>query len=342
MNIDLICNDGSPLGVVWGDIYGYNGRIGVGGAEHALLTLCEAWAEAGHRVRLYNNPKGTIEKFEQYPVDSFQRHDPSRDILIVFRSPNKRILGEVTGKKIWWSTDQFTVGNFQEFSTKVDKIVTISPFHANYFYSRYGIRGTTTIDLPVRLQDYRQEIKKKKNSLIFCSVPDRGLDILSKAYKKIQARIPDVTLTITSDYRLWGAASAMNERHLAKFLGADGVRFLGAIPRHEVVKHQLEAQIHAYPCSYEELFCYSVAECSVAGAYPITPPTGSLETTNMGTLINGDFNSSAWLHRFTDYIVETLSDQTTLQSKQEILMENARKRFSLEAVLPQWERVFNE
>lgn len=341
MNIDILCNDGSPLGVVWGDMYGYNGRVGVGGAELALLTLCEAWSNAGHRVRLYNNPKGTVEKFEQLPIDSFQRHD-GRDILIVFRSPNKKMFGEVTGKKIWWSTDQYTIGNFQEFSTKVDKIVTISPFHANYFYSKYGIRDTTTIDLPVRLEDYAFPTSKKKNSLIFCSVPDRGLDILAKVYRKIQAAIPDVTLTITSDYRLWGAASAMNERHISKFLGARGVRFLGAISRHDMVKEQTQSQVQAYPCTYDELFCYSVAECSVAGAYPITPPTGALATTNMGTILEGDYNSSAWQHRFIDEIVKLLSDQKSLHSKQEELATKARQRFSLESVLPQWEKVFND
>ena len=56
LSIDILCNDGSPLGTHYSDIYGENGRIGLGGAELALHTLCDGWTEVGHRVRLYNNP----------------------------------------------------------------------------------------------------------------------------------------------------------------------------------------------------------------------------------------------------------------------------------------------
>jgi hypothetical protein len=42
MNIDILCKDGSPLGVTLNDLWGEGQRgIGVGGSEYALLTLCE-------------------------------------------------------------------------------------------------------------------------------------------------------------------------------------------------------------------------------------------------------------------------------------------------------------
>ncbi len=338
LKIDVIANDGSPIGVVSRDIYGENGRLGVGGAELALLTLCEGWHKAGHDVALYNNPTvlhGSI--FHQYPLDSFLPQ-ADRDVLVIFRSPNKRIRG-ARGLKVWWSTDQKTVGDFADFATKVDKIVTISPFHAKYFKDTYGIENTTTIDLPVRLDDYTSPIEKVKNRLIFCSVPDRGLPILAQAYREIQQQVPDVSLVITSDYRLWGARSAMNEQHIMKFLGLGGVQFLGAIPRREMVKEQLAAQIQAYPCTYDELFCYSVAECSVAGALPITSTTGALATTNMGIQIEGDVYSHVWRREFVAQVVHTLKHED-LQSAQFAVSQDAKERFSMEKILPQWEKVF--
>lgn len=58
MKIDVLCNDGSPLGVVEADINGgIPGRMGVGGAELALLTMCAAWKFNGHDIVLYNNPR---------------------------------------------------------------------------------------------------------------------------------------------------------------------------------------------------------------------------------------------------------------------------------------------
>ena len=124
MKIDIVCNDGSPLKVTTRSIYGEDGRVGVGGAELGLLTMCEAWDKAGHEVCLYNDPdtKGAS-PFEQREKDSFEPKE-KRDVVITFRSANKRTK-DANGLHVWWSTDQFTLGGFKEFAECVDKIVTI-------------------------------------------------------------------------------------------------------------------------------------------------------------------------------------------------------------------------
>lgn len=338
MKIDVICNDGSPLGTHLRDLYGDDNRVGVGGAELALHTMCEAWHKQGYSVRLYNNPTHPHgSPYEQYSVNMFDPND-NRDILIIFRSPNHRITN-AKGLKIWWSTDQYTIGNFRDFAKQVDKIITISNFHSNYFLERYGIENTITIDLPVRTSDYTNYVEKVPNRLIFCSVPDRGLDELAQIYPMIKKEIPELSLTITSDYRLWGVPNARNERFISKFLGMDGVKFMGAIKRKEMVKEQLLAQVQAYPCTYEELFCYSVAECQIAGAYPITSIIGALQTTNMGTQIGGDVHGREWKNLFAEKVIETLLDKA-LPEKQNDVIQMARSRFSLDKILDKWETVF--
>lgn len=339
MNIDVLCNDGSPIGVTLADVYGGNGRVGVGGAELALLTMCEAWHNIGHRVRLYNSPRGTGSPFRQYSVDMFNPHE-ERDILIIFRSPNPRIT-HAKGKKIWWSCDQYTVGNFTEFHGKVDKIVTISPFHANYFKNNYGIQDTTVIDLPVRTQDYQEPVEKIKHRMIYCSIPDRGLSLLAQAYPRIKQTVPDASLSITSDYRLWGVLEPRNEKHIQRFLGMEGVRFLSAIPRLDMVREQMLAEVQAYPCTYDELFCYSVAECQTAAAYPVTTPTGALATTNMASLVTEGIGTPHFNRIFSDLVIETLLDPH-LRDKQQTLREMAMQRFSLERITNEWEKLFNE
>ena len=171
LRIDILCNDGSPLNTCLDDIYGKRNRIGLGGAELALHTVCEALHNNGHRVKLYNSPQTSGgSPYGQYPVDTFLPHE-DRDILIIFRSPNHRSM-EAKGRKIWWSCDQFTVGNFAEFAPTVDKIITISPYHANHFKTIYDIENTITIDLPVRMQDYEQTVRKIPHRMIYCSIPD--------------------------------------------------------------------------------------------------------------------------------------------------------------------------
>jgi glycosyltransferase involved in cell wall biosynthesis len=339
MRIDLVCNDGSPLGVRLPDVYGENGRIGVGGAELALLTMCEAWHNAGHSVRLYNNPSyHGSSPFTQLPMDLFLPQE-DRDVVIAFRSPNHRIENAV-GKKIWWSCDQYTQGNFKKFAPKVDKIVTISPFHAKYFKDTYEIENTITIDLPVRTQDYVEELPKVSHRMIYCSVPDRGLLILAQAYPRIKAKVPDVSLVITSDYRLWGVMEPRNDVYIRKFLSMENVRFMGAVPRMEMVREQMMAEIQSYPCTYDELFCYAVAECQVAGAYPVTSSQGSLATTNMGRQIGGDISDPRWHLTFAENVIEMLETDTSMMRLK--LMEKAKDRFSLETIMKKWDGVLND
>lgn len=340
LKIDVLANDGSPLGVSEQSIYGHDGRLGVGGAELAILTLMRGWHDAGHEVRFYNNPKSAHGSAFRHLSISLFNPSEDRDVLIIFRSPNRKAL-HATGRKIWFSTDQYTVGDFPDFSTKVDKIITISKFHADYFRDKYGITNTTIIDLPVRVWEYSKQIEKVKNRIIFCSVPDRGLGVLADCYDELKQRVPDLSLVITSDYRLWGAGSPLNEQYMRRFLGKSGVTFLGAVTREKLIEEQLRAEVHAYPCIYDELFCYAVAECQVAGAFPITSSFGALGTTNMGMIIPGNPITQEWKRGFIDSIVEALHNKSDYNARAIDVQSKARDRFSLEKILGEWDKVLN-
>lgn len=334
LKIDILCNDGSPLGVSPEDIYGEGGRIGIGGAELALLTMCEEWAKENDVV-LYNNPIRQSSLFEQRRINTFDPHS-DRDILIVFRSPNHRVSG-AKGLKVWWSCDQYTVGNFKTFAPQVDKIVSISPFHVRFFAERYGITNAQYIDIPVRLNDYPEGVEKIDKRLIFTSVPERGLKIVAETFPEIR-RQTGADLVITSDYRLWGS-SANNSQYIQHFLGMENVQFLGAVQRRRLVDEQMKAMIHYYPSVYEELFCIAVAESQCAGALPITTGMGALSTTNMGVVIEGGANSPAIKKLFIEKTVEYLENPRLSEISKE-LQRKARERFSLSRISKEWDRVF--
>lgn len=337
MKIEILCGSGSPDGVTPSDIYGKNGRPGIGGAELAMFTLAEGWTKAGHEVVVYNNPRRQDACFSQLPTSDFDRQE-HKDVVIFFREPTQRVVN-VHCKKVFWSCDQYTIGDFKHFSTFVDKVVTISPRHSRYFKETYGIENSIDIDLPVRLWDYDIEVEKVPFRIIFTSVPDRGLGIVAEIYPQIKERVPEASLVITSDYRLWGVPDPMNSQHTQRFLSMKDVQFLGAVTRDRLVREQLEAQIHLYPCIYDELFCISVAESQVAGAYPITSDCGALETTNMGEMICGDANANK--QAFAEKAVEYLR-RDDLSALQQNLQAKAKERFSLDRILKIWdEEVFS-
>ena len=114
----------------------------------------------------------------------------------------------------------------------------------------------------------------------------------------------------------------------------------GAIKRSELIQIQMEAQLHLYPCTYEELFCYSVAESQVAGAFPITSSFGALPSTNMGLVLSGTPTQPDFIDLFVKNTVEMLND-SRLTEKQEHLRQVAMKRFSLETIIPQWDEVMD-
>ncbi|KYK25801.1 hypothetical protein AYK26_07665 [Euryarchaeota archaeon SM23-78] len=340
MNIDILCNDGSPLGVGSSSVYGDGFRIGVGGAELALLTMCETWHGLGNRVRLYNNPDPrTGSEFEQFNIGEFEPKD-DRDVLIIFRSPNPRAINS-NGLKVWWSTDQFTRGDYAAFSKLVEKVVCISPFHQTYFEDVYGIKNTVAIDLPVRLQEYKEEIEKVEYRFIYTSVPNRGLQNLWRIWPMILEVIPYASLVITSDYRLWGTTSPGNDKDIADWLTRDNIKFLGGVSRERLVKEQLEAEIHIYPCNYDELFCISVAESQVAGVFPITTAQGALKTTNMGVYVDINANDPRQDKFFVSVVKDVVNDAAFITDRN-VLTKKAIERFNPLRIVQEWDKVFNE
>lgn len=344
MKIDLICHDGSPLGVIPSDIYGK----GVGGAELAMMSLMETFAKRGHQVRVYNNPSvaGDHSGVNYLSKQLFVRRE-RRDILIVFRSPNPMLVSATARYgRFWWSTDQHTVGDFRALASMVDFCVTISPYHTDYHQKYYNIEDKKIghIDLGVRMEDYSEPVDKVKNRMIYCSVPDRGLQILHSSWPLILKEIPDASLTITSDYTLWGVG-ARNQAHRLNWVGLQGVKFLGNIARERMVRLQQEAEIMPYPCTYDELFCLSVAECQVAGAFPVTTSIGALETTNaFGIKTTGDLKNPTMLREaFVDRIVALLTtDREYLETRVATMKAGAAQRFDWNKIADRWEYLFKE
>lgn len=344
MVIDVLTVSGSPKNILPKDIY----TRGVGGAELALLTWAEIMSQRGHQIRIFNQ-NNTLEPIWinenlTFLPDNLFLPDEDRDVLITFRGPQD-IAQFAKGRKIGWSCDQFTVGNYHAWYVDMEKIVLISPFHLNDHLNRYsrnivGDKGIV-VDLGVVTEPYLQELQKEPYSFIFCSVPDRGLYQLADLWPDIKERWPEATLTITSDYTLWGASDPLNMSYRMRFAGMPGVRFLGNIPREELIKEQLKAEVQLYPCIYDENFCLANAECQVAGCYCITTDIGALKTTNFTgiTFPAGLNNYTNYFEALTSFFNQPYFLRSQI-SKQ--IQKRAIDRFDWNNIAKQWEELLHD
>ena len=344
MKIAILASDGSPLGVTEKTIWGDDGSVGCGGSELAIMTLMSEWVKKGYEVVFFNNPKETgASSFEQRNIATFDP-DENWDVVIIFRTPNY-IVHKCKALKVWLSYDQFTSVDFMPFFGTVDKVVGISEYHSGYFTKHYNFNDMIVIDLPLRVEDFVDiDVEKDLHKCIYTSVPGRGLMNLHAMWPIIKRDVPDASLTITSDYRLWGISDARDQDYRHHFMGANGVRYSGALDRRKYLKELCCSSLLLYPHKEVncELFCISTAEAQYAGAYPITSNYGALETTNMGTVIDGDPEDIVFRDRFIEETVSLLSNTEELKKRQSDVIKKSFDRFNPEFVLHQWEdKVFN-
>jgi glycosyltransferase involved in cell wall biosynthesis len=110
------------------------------------------------------------------------------------------------------------------------------------------------------------------------------------------------------------------------------------------VRFQRQAEIMAYPCTYDELFCIAAAECQVAGALPVYHPAGALPTTaEYGIAIPGIVTTPDFVDRFADRIGSLLTgERSYLGTRQAAMVEAARRRFDWNNIAAVWESVLEK
>lgn len=342
--IAFYCNGGSPTSITPNTYWGLDGQPGTGGAETALIWLSHHLARRGHDVSVYNGANGDFDGVKYRPLGAFDLSDPI-DVFVLFRNPWSGVTKVNAKTTVFWSCDQQTEGNYAtEVFPWVDHTICISPYHLRYHVERYGLNPNTAwvTDLGVNWDEYKAQVPKVPNRLIYCSQPERGLTVLFVAFGLIREQVPDVSLTITADRRLWGVDYTGDELYhkLWDTMGeSDRINYVGAVPREELAKLQLEAEVMSFPCTYEELHCLAATECQVAGAVPVTSMMGSLPTTvDVGVTIDESPNSEAFVERFAGEIIDLLKNRPRLEAMQKEARKQGIKRFKWEVIAEAWEK----
>jgi glycosyltransferase involved in cell wall biosynthesis len=282
---------------------------GVGGTEAMVVVLSEALVNRGIAVTVatrQERPEG--DRVVYQPIDAARPREADVTVLVKRWSDAATQAGAM---RVFLATDvhvpdQPMIARCIDWSTHS---LALSPFMREQIEAVVPVRGMGILPPPLALDDYQPIDTLRGPVMLYCSVPDRGLYYLKDLFPAIRKRVHDATLVITSDFTLWGRASA-KDVFMRFFEDEPGIEYLGHVSRSRLVEEQHRARVLAYPCTFEEGFCIAAAECMAAGAVPVTTNAFALTTTvgEDGVLIDGRPRSWFYRRRFVNAVAALLTD----------------------------------
>ncbi len=242
------------------------------------------------------------------------------DILIVSRFLNFFQLFKNEAKKTYlWCHDllahpytmntEFTKRGFNlldNLKNKFNNIVCVSKWHKEAFKEIYNIEEVSNlicIENGLNPNNFQKSVKKIKNKFIYCSNPDRGLDILLKLFPKIQEKITDATLDIYF--------GEIDEKLLNIIKTLDGVKFHGRIQEDLLCEKMMEADVFFYPNRSHETFCINALNALASGCIVIARKFSGIVNTvnNHGILIYGNPEEDTWQQTALQFIFNILDNE---------------------------------
>jgi len=270
----------------------FDGRTGanapLGGAEAAFVSLAEALAARGHRVRAFTNgaTSAAHNGVSWAPVASAMPE--WADLYIANRGD--RLIGRVPGARtrIFWVHNPGRYLKKWRYVRALWRwrpiIVAIGDYAGGTVPRWLPQRGTIVI--PYGLDDAFRRADERLPPppvAIFTSNPLRGLDwLLAQWVELIQPMVPNAELRIYAGPAVYGAAGNRHAEAMTKILDhaaglADfGVRRFAPLPRAELIDALQQARIMLYRGDPNETYCAAVAEAQALGVPAVVTPLGSM------------------------------------------------------------------
>jgi len=179
--------------------------------------------------------------------------------------------------KILWAHHAFDQPLFLDFDHNlVNHIVSPSQWNKEQFIKFHNVPEDKITVIPNGVSDLFSFSNQKTKTMIFTSIPYKGLGALSKVIPHIHQKHPDVRFKIFSSMSLYGN---LNDPYIETY---DALKLLpyveysAAVDQSELVKHYQESAFFIHPCIWEETFCVAMCEAMKSGAYPIITNIGAL------------------------------------------------------------------
>lgn len=231
----------------------------LGGTERGLVEWAEELAKRGHLVGVFRNGRDSLRSDSctnnvwYYPRELYGKGEV--DVTINIKSPEM----DPIGPTLFYTND---IDADKQDLSRYDGIIHIS----NWARQNIPVNNPNVFIVPHGYdpKTHHPDIIKVRKQCLYSSSPDRGLDVLLRAWPKVLEAHPDATLKVT-----YGAEP----------MDIPGVEFLGDVSEEEMAKLYRESEYWCHPCIGIELQCIAGLKAQASGCIPVIIPTMALKET---------------------------------------------------------------
>lgn len=206
-----------------------------------------------------------LQQHYQFPENVFVSHLPDE-----IKKSNHQY-------KILWAHHAYDQPIFLNFDHNlVDHIVSPSQWNKDRFIQYLNVPEHKISVIPNGVSDIFTHSNQKSKTMIFTSIPYKGLEALSRIIPRVHQVHPDTKFKIFSSMSLYGPSDDPFIELYEHLKTLPNVEYSAAVTQEELVPHYQEAAFFIHPNTWEETFCVAMTEAMRCGAYPIITDIGAL------------------------------------------------------------------
>jgi glycosyltransferase involved in cell wall biosynthesis len=198
----------------------------------------------------------------------------------------------------WWNGMEIPNASSLLNSPFIQGVVCLTKWHKEKFLDNYGlVRPMHVIGNGIVKETFLETHKPKiKNSFIYTSAPNRGLERALKMWPRIKKAIPDATFKIyCPSYALGNMGSYDTQQ--------PGIIVKNNMNQFDLHSSMMESEFWLYPTDYEETFCITALEMKYAKVVPIVNRVAALgETVKNGISVSHEGSEDEIIDRYVNAI----------------------------------------
>jgi predicted O-linked N-acetylglucosamine transferase (SPINDLY family) len=297
----------------------------LGGTQSAIAYFLEEMKIKNHDVYLFNK-RSTVDTYRgvpHVPANTFLQYIVENklvfDLVIVSCLPNELVdiksnLNSPTTLFCLWTghdIDQVPSKLLKDIKLKdmVDRYIFVSEWQRMRYIMEYNIEYTKTMvmrnGIGKPFEKYLDmTTNKRPNSMTYCSIPWRGLEMMLPIFKTVKGKYNDSTFNIYSGMNIYKQQeNDMMENKYTEFKTMEGVTHSYGVSQTQLAEALYNIEYLTYPNTFQETSCITALQAMACGCMVVTSNLGALKETmndmNMYVDINVyNFDPTKYLNDF--------------------------------------------